>query len=139
MKKIFFTVGILMLMFGMTSQVCAQDVKEDVNDGKEAIVVMPEHSAEFPGGIGELMRYLRENVQYPARARDAGMHGTVLVEFVVEKDGSISHITVLNSVCEPLDEEAVRVVKAMPKWKPGDKDGQKCRTYFQLPITFELK
>ena len=62
-----------------------------------------------------------------------------MLEFVVERDGTISTITVLRGVCEALDEEAIRVVRAMPKWKPGENNGQPCRSYFQLPITFSLE
>ena len=63
----------------------------------------------------------------------------MLLEFAIEKDGAISTITVLRSVCEALDEEAIRVVRAMPKWKPGENNWQPCRSYFQLPITFSLE
>ena len=62
-----------------------------------------------------------------------------MLEFVVEKDGRIGQVNVLRSVCPALDEEAIRVVKAMPKWKAGENNGQKCRSFFQLPITFSLQ
>ena len=86
-----------------------------------------------------MRKYLAENCQYPEAARTAGWQGVVLLEFVVEKDGSIKQVTVLRSVCQALDEEAIRVVKGMPKWKAGENNGQKCRSFFQLPITFSLQ
>ena len=106
---------------------------------EEAIVKVPQVRAEFPGGMAELRKYLAENCQYPEAARTAGWQGVVLLEFVVEKDGSIKQVTVLRSVCQALDEEAIRVVKGMPKWKAGENNGQKCRSFFQLPITFSLQ
>jgi protein TonB len=108
-------------------------------DVEEAIVKVPQVRAEFPGGMAELRKYLAENCQYPEAARTAGWQGVVLLEFVVEKDGSIKQVTVLRSVCQALDEEAIRVVKGMPKWKAGENNGQKCRSFFQLPITFSLQ
>ena len=62
-----------------------------------------------------------------------------MLEFVVEKDGSIKQVNVLSGVCQALDEEAIRVVKAMPKWKAAENNGQKCRAFFDLPITFTLQ
>lgn len=105
----------------------------------EPIVKVPQVRAEFPGGMAELRKYLAENCQYPEAARTAGWQGVVLLEFVVEKDGSIKQVNVLRSVCQALDEEAIRVVKSMPKWKAGENNGQKCRSFFQLPITFSLQ
>ena len=99
----------------------------------------PQVRAEFPGGMPALREFLAANCHYPKEAREKGQQGIVMLEFVVEKDGTISTITVLRGVCEALDEEAIRVVKAMPKWKPGENNGQPCRSYFQLPITFALQ
>lgn len=100
---------------------------------------LPQLRAEFPGGMPALREFLAANCHYPKEAREKGQQGVVMLEFVVEKDGTISTITVLRSACEALDEEAIRVVKAMPRWKPGENDGQPCRSYFQLPITFTLE
>jgi TonB family C-terminal domain len=105
----------------------------------EPIIKTPQVRAKFKGGNEELRKYLAENCQYPKAARDAGWQGVVIVEFVVEKDGSIGQTSVIKSVCSSLDEEACRVVKAMPKWEPGENNGQRCRSFFQLPITFTLQ
>lgn len=106
---------------------------------EEPIERVPQVRAEFPGGMTELRKYLAENCQYPEAARQAGWQGVVMLEFVVEKDGRIGQVNVLRSVCQSLDEEAIRVVKGMPKWKAGENNGQKCRSFFQLPITFSLQ
>lgn len=100
---------------------------------------LPQVRAEFPGGMAALRAFLAENCHYPKEALEKNQQGVVMVEFAVEEDGTISTITVLRSACEALDEEAIRVVKAMPKWKPGENDGLPCRSYFQLPITFTLE
>ena len=114
---------------------------EPVDEPSEAEppVRAPQIRATFPGGMDSLQRFLAVNIQYPQAARDAGATGTVLVEFVVEKDGRISNVKVLKGVAESLDNEAVRVVKSMPKWIPGKNNTGFCRYFFQLPITFTLQ
>ncbi len=106
---------------------------------EEPIIGMAQVRAEFPGGMPALREFLAANCHYPKEAQEKGQQGVVMLEFVVEKDGAISNITVLRGVCEALDEEAIRVVRAMPKWKPGENNRMPCRSYFQLPITFTLE
>lgn len=115
------------------------DANTEVFEIEEPIERVPQVRAEFPGGMAELRKYLFDNCQYPESARQAGWQGVVMLEFVVEKDGRIGQVNVLRSVCPALDEEAIRVVKGMPKWKAGENNGQKCRSFFQLPITFSLQ
>lgn len=115
------------------------DANTEVVEVEEPIERVPQVRAEFPGGMAELRKYLFDNCQYPESARQAGWQGVVMLEFVVEKDGRIGQVNVLRSVCPALDEEAIRVVKSMPKWKAGENNGQKCRSFFQLPITFSLQ
>ena len=98
----------------------------------------PEVRAMFPGGVDSLKKFLVENVEYPPSIR-GDVTGLVLIEFVVEKDGSITSINVLRSLYQPLDEEAIRVVKAMPKWDPAQDEEQPCRSYYQLPISYCLR
>jgi TonB family protein len=112
-------------------------VSVDTPEPDEAFDVV-EQMPEFPGGIGELMKYLSMNVRYPVEASKNGAQGRVLVQFIVEKDGSISEVEVVKKVNEHLDAEAVRVVNAMPKWKPGMQKGAPVRVKFTLPITFRL-
>ena len=98
-----------------------------------------EQQAEFPGGTTELMKFLRDNIKYPAIARENGIQGRVVLKFVVEKDGSVNGITVLKSIHELLDKEAIRVVKSMPGWKAGKQGGRNVRSYFTLPVSFKLE
>jgi periplasmic protein TonB len=102
-------------------------------------VALIEQSAEFPGGTTELMKWLSNNVKYPSYAREAGIHGRVVLKFIVEKDGSISQVKTLKGVHELLDNEAVRVTKSMPTWKAGRQGGRAVRCYFTLPINFTLQ
>ena len=97
-----------------------------------------EKMPEFPGGIGELMKFLSMTVKYPEAAEKAGTQGRVIVSFIVEKDGSVSNAKVQKSVSEELDAEALRVVNAMPKWTPGKQKGQAVRVKYTIPISFRL-
>ena len=92
----------------------------------------------FPGGDAAMMKYLSENVKYPALAIKAQEQGRVVVSFTVEKDGAISDVKVARSVTPSLDAEAVRVVKAMPNWTPGKQDGQLVRVRYNVPVSFKL-
>lgn len=103
--------------------------KENVSDA----------APEFPGGTSELIRFLSNNIKYPQMAQEFGTQGTVLVQFVIGVDGSISNVTVVKSVDIELDREAVRVVKSMPKWKPGIKDGRPVSVKHTVPISFKLQ
>lgn len=93
----------------------------------------------FPGGDAAMMKYLSENVKYPALAIKAQEQGRVVVSFTVEKDGAISDVKVARSVTPSLDAEAVRVVKAMPKWTPGRQGGQPVRVNYNVPVSFRLQ
>lgn len=98
-----------------------------------------EQPAEFPGGQSALNKWLSQNIRYPEAAQQNGVSGRVVVRFVVEKDGSISGVTVLKGVDKDLDAEAQRVVKRMPKWQAGKNNGQAVRSYFTLPVNFKLQ
>ena len=93
---------------------------------------------EYPGGMEMLMKYVAENVKYPEAAKEKNISGRVFVQFVIEKDGSVNEVKVLNSIGGGCDEEAVRVVKAMPNWKPGIKDGKPVRVRYNMPFNFKL-
>lgn len=97
-----------------------------------------EEMPEFPGGIGECLKFLGQNVKYPAEAQAKGIQGKVIVQFVVEKDGSISNPFVVRSIDPYLDGEAIRVISIMPKWKPGMQKGQPVRVRYTVPVTFKL-
>ena len=112
-------------------------VQEGNDEGQIFEVV--EQNPSFPGGDKALMDYLYKNIKYPSVAQDNGIQGRVLVQFVVNKDGSIVDPKVLRSVDPSLDKEAMRVVQAMPKWTPGKQRGKPVRVRFTLPVTFRLQ
>jgi protein TonB len=109
---------------------------EEGDEGEVFQVV--EQMPEFPGGMDKLMEYLSKNIKYPSIAQENNIQGRVIVEFVVNKDGSIVDPVVLRSVDPYLDKEAIRVVKSMPKWKPGEQRGKPVRVKFTLPVMFKL-
>lgn len=104
----------------------------------DEIFTIVEEPTEFPGGMPELMKWLSKNIRYPEIAQDNGIQGRVTVQFVVERDGSVSNVTVARGVDPALDKEAVRVVQTMPKWKPGKQRGKPVRQKFLLPVHFRL-
>lgn len=85
-----------------------------------------------------MMEWLGQNIQYPKEAVDAKVEGRVMVSFVIEKDGFVSNAKVIRSIDPLLDNEALRVVNAMPNWKPGMQDGQPVRVRFTIPVSFKL-
>lgn len=96
-------------------------------------------SPEFPGGDYARMKFLQDNIMYPRAAREKGFQGTVYITFVVERDGRISDVRVLRGIHPSIDKEAVRVVRMMPKWKPGKHQGKLVRVQFNMPIKFTLQ
>ena len=98
-----------------------------------------EQMPEFPGGMKECLNFLARNVKYPTKAQEAGKQGRVIVQFIVQKDGSLSDLHVLRPVDPWLDAEAIRVIGTMPKWKPGMQHGQAVAVKFTLPVTFMLE
>lgn len=102
-------------------------------------IAMVEQKPQFPGGEGEMYKWLGANIVYPPAAAEEGVSGRVVVEFVVGKDGSITNVRVVRPRHPALDKEAVRVVKAMPKWIPGRNNGQPVKVTYTLPVTFKLQ
>jgi periplasmic protein TonB len=109
--------------------------KRDSNE----IFVFVEDSPDFPGGIDSLFAFIHRVMIYPQEAQDSSIQGTVYVSFVVEKDGSLSDIKIIRGVCPSLNAEALRVMKMMPKWKPGKQRGKPVRVKFNMPIAFRLQ
>lgn len=97
-----------------------------------------EEMPEFPGGAEALNAFLSKEIQYPEVARNNGITGTVLVEFVIEKDGKVSNASVKVPLFPDCDKEAIRGVMAMPKWKPGKNMNKPVRCYYQVPVTFKM-
>ncbi len=108
---------------------------------KEEPLIIVETMPEFPGGEQKLMEFLYSNIKYPESAKKNGYSGTAYVTYVIEKDGSLSDIRILRGVANApeCDQEAVRVIKMMPNWKPGFHRGKPVRVQFNLPIKFTLR
>lgn len=104
--------------------------------GEEDVFMVVDESPEFPGGTSALMGYLRDNMVVPDSCRENNIQGRVLVTFIVEKDGSITKPKVIKSVHPILDAEALRLVSAMPKWKPGRQNGEVQRVKYTIPVNF---
>jgi protein TonB len=121
--------------------VIAAPVEAPVEEEEEEVVfVVVESMPEFPGGQQALFKYLGENVKYPVIAQENGIQGRVICQFVVNKDGSIVDVEVVRSGGDPsLDKEAVRVIKSMPKWKPGKQRGKAVRVKYTVPVNFKLQ
>ena len=117
--------------------VAPEVVEEEVVE--QEIFKIVEEMPSFPGGEAKLMEYVAKNVKYPQIARETGIQGRVFVNFVVEPDGSVSNVSVLRGIGGGCDEEAMRVVKNMPKWKPGKQRGKPVRVQYMLPVNFKLQ
>ena len=115
-----------------------EDKREEVEENVVFKVV--ETMPSFPGGDAALMKFISDNVRYPAIAQENGIQGRAICQFTVEKDGSISDIQILRSAGdETLDKEAKRVIKSMPKWSPGKQRGKAVRVSYTIPINFRLQ
>ena len=114
-----------------------QVIVEEVEEEQEIFQVV-ENMPEFPGGTQALLQYLKKNIKYPTICQEQGIQGRVVVQFVVNKDGSIVDPEVIKPVNPYLDKEALRVVSTMPKWKPGEQRGKPVRVKFTLPVQFKL-
>ena len=106
---------------------------------KEEVFMVAEQMPEFPGGMKELLKFLQDNLKYPENAMKNNVQGRVIVQFVVEKDGTLTEFKVARSVDPDLDAEALRVLQTMPKWKPGMQRGEVVRVKFTVPVSFKLQ
>lgn len=129
------TLSVLALLLMVNTNAMAQNKKAANDKVLEKAEVMP----QFPGGDQAMMKFVSENVQYPEEAKEKEISGRVMVGFIVEKDGSISDVKVAKGIGGGCDEEAVRVVKAMPKWKPGKQDGKTVRVSYTMPFFFKMQ
>ena len=106
---------------------------------KEEVFMVVEQMPEYPGGMKEMLKFLQENVKYPENAMKNNVQGRVIVQFVIEKDGTPTEFKVARSVDPDLDAEALRVLQTMPKWKPGMQRGEVVRVKFTVPVSFKLQ
>ncbi|MBQ2169867.1 MAG: energy transducer TonB [Prevotella sp.] len=138
----------------ITTPLIEQEVTDDMTNEKEADEQTPPNVAEqaeepiqfriveqypeFPGGMTEYMKWLTRNLRYPDIARSQKIQGKVVVQFIVNQDGTIADAKVVKSVNPHLDREAMRVIRMMPSWKPGIQDNKPCKTMVAVPIVFKL-
>lgn len=114
------------------------EIEEEVVE-EAPIFTVVESMPEFKGGGAELYKYLGSNIKYPVMAKESGIQGKVYVTFVVERDGSVTDVKLLRGIGGGCDEEAIRVVASMPKWKPGKQRGKPVRVQYNLPVRFTLQ
>lgn len=114
-----------------------QPVAVDNNDNPLNFRVV-EQLPEFPGGMAAFVKWLTDNLRYPALAQRQNIQGRVVVTFIINRDGSTSDLKIAKSVHPMLDREALRVARMMPNWKPGVSNGKPCRTLFAIPIEFKI-
>ena len=128
------TLSVLVFLFVANTNATAQNKKAANDKVLEKAEVMP----EYPGGDQAMMQFVADNVKYPQEAIDKEISGRVMVGFVVEKDGSITGISITQSLSVECDREAMRVLRMMPNWKPGIQNDLPCRTKVCIPIVFKL-
>ncbi len=117
---------------------CVVPEMGEVGNPEHDVYQIVEQMPEFPNGQETLMQYIAEQVKYPAEAKKAGAYGRVFIGFIVEPDGSLSDFKVLRGIGYGCDEEALRVVKSMPKWQPGIHRGKAVRVQYLVPVNFKL-
>ena len=124
--------------FRLSIQTTEDNPVQIIRNNNDSIYQTVDEMPQFPGGEKAMMEYVAKNVKYPQEAKDKEIDGRVFVSFVVEKDGSVNEVKVLRSIGGGCDEEAVRVIKGMPKWKPGKQEGKPVRVSYMMPINFKL-
>ena len=133
MKKL-----ILMLLMAECCLMTANAQKTVVSQTNQKVFDTVEQMPEYPGGMQAMIAFLQTNMKYPEDASKQKVEGRVMVQFVVETDGSVSDVHVAKQVFPSLDAEAIRVVQAMPKWTPGKEKGKVVRVKYNLPIVFRM-
>lgn len=117
--------------------VAPEVIEEEIVE--QEVFTIVETMPSFPGGQEKLMQYLASNIKYPQIARESNVQGRVYLSFVIEPDGSVSNVKVLRGIGAGCDEEAMRVVKSMPKWSPGKQRGKAVRVSYTVPVNFKLQ
>lgn len=136
-RKFFLVLSALILSAGVHAQLPAGDSVVKLSS-RDLVFTYVEEMPAFPGGQNELMKFLRDNIQYPPDARAAGAEGKVIAQFIVNEVGKISDIIILRGIYPSCDSEVVRVISKMPQWKPGKQNNNQVKVYFKLPVTFKL-
>lgn len=116
-----------------------QNMKKYMEEAPDKVYDKVQVMPEYPGGLTEMIGFISRNLEYPKSAQESGTQGKVVIQFVVGTDGSISNVQVAQSVDPLLDNEAARIISAMPRWKPGTQDGKPMRVRYTVPINFRLQ
>ncbi len=122
--------------------ISGSNVQKELSDeelAKEPVFTVVDQQPEYPGGIQAMYKFLGENIKYPAEASKNRIQGKVFLTFIIGSTGKIRDVKILKGVSDSLDQESIRVVKAMPKWTPGRKDGKAVAVKYNLPISFVLE
>ncbi len=132
---------LVFLLSGIISGFSQEILSDTAKTELEQPILFAEKPAEYPGGKEAMTKFLQENIRYPKKARKKGIEGKVYIEFIIEKDGSVSNVTVKKGVLDApeLGAEGARVVRLMPKWNPATQNGKTVRLYCMLPINFSLQ
>ena len=129
----------VMFRLGEASDNKEADTQQEAKIDENGIHQVCEEMPEFPGGMQECMKWLGKNIKYPTTAQEKGIQGRVIMQFVVERDGSITEPKVVRGVDPDLDKEALRVISIMPNWKPGMQKGKAVRVKYTLPVAYRLQ
>ena len=129
----------IILLFANYLQAQNYQSQAVITRGGSEVFLVVEQMPEFPGGVAEMFKFLRENIEYPIEAQLQGIQGRVVCQFIVNSDGSISDIKVVRGVHPSLDAEAIRAIESMPKWIPGKKDGEAVNVQFTVPVAFAME
>ncbi|MDZ7935878.1 MAG: TonB family protein [Emticicia sp.] len=121
------------------SETVVLGLRPNNNDATDEVFTTVEESPEFEGGIKKMYEYIGQNLKYPVEARNKNIQGKVFVKFIVRKDGSTSDMVILKGIGSGCDEEVVRVIGLMPKWKPGKKNGKPVNVFFTMPVNFVIE
>jgi protein TonB len=133
MMRFYISFSILIIFFTL-NKTNAQTTNRDSSNSK---IIYSETMPEFPGGLDELMKFIKSNIQYETNKDKRRGVGTVQVKFIIENDGSINdYIVIVSPLTDYYNQEAIRIVKKMPKWTPGKQNGQPVKVLFTLPIRF---
>jgi len=138
MKQFYFKFTSLLLMLVVAPMMQAQVDENQAPKGESEVFVIVEEAPSYPGGEEAMYAFLGKHMEYPRKARENGITGSVYVTFIVEKDGSISNISIKRDIGAGCGAEVVRVIKMMPRWKPGRQKGNPVRCQFTLPVKFNL-
>ncbi len=127
-----------LLFLALTFSIQAQQNPVSATKEDNKVYKSVDNPPEFPGGPGELLKHIYENLTYPQEAKDAGIEGTVVVSFVVEKDGAVENVEVRRDIGNGCGAAAAESIKSLPNWKPGEQNGVPARVSFNIPIKFKL-